>query len=56
MSTEMLNFSHVASGYGEREVLKDVNLTIEEGDFVGLIGSNGTGKSTLLNHLRTDPS
>ena len=48
MSTEMLNFSHVASGYGEREVLKDVNLTIEEGDFVGLIGSNGTGKSTLL--------
>ncbi len=32
----------------EREVLKDINLTIKNGEAVGLIGVNGSGKSTLL--------
>lgn len=45
---EILRFEHVAAAYGEREVLKDINLTIREGEFAGLIGSNGTGKSTLI--------
>lgn len=35
----------------ERHVLKDVNLTIEAGDFVSVIGNNGAGKSTLLNTI-----
>lgn len=48
MSNEILKFEHVAAAYGDREVLKDVNLTIREGEFAGLIGSNGTGKSTLI--------
>ena len=48
MNAEMLKFSHVAAGYGDREILHDVTLSVEEGDFVGLIGSNGTGKSTLI--------
>ncbi len=33
----------------ERMALRDVSLTLEEGDFVTIIGSNGAGKSTLLN-------
>jgi len=34
--------------YGDNPVLKDVNLTVKEGDFFGIIGPNGGGKSTLL--------
>lgn len=35
----------------EKRALKDINLTIEEGEFVGVIGATGSGKSTLLQHL-----
>ena len=45
---EILTFHHVAAGYGEREILKDVTMSVKEGEFVGLIGANGTGKSTLI--------
>ena len=31
--------------------LKDVNLEIEDGEFIGLIGHTGSGKSTLIQHL-----
>ena len=48
MNGEILRFDHVAAGYGQREVLRDVTLSIREGEFAGLIGSNGTGKSTLI--------
>ena len=40
MNAEMLKFSHVAAGYRDREILHDVTLSVEEGDFVGLIGSD----------------
>jgi len=36
--------------YGETVAVEDVSLTVEEGDFLGLIGPNGSGKTTLL-HL-----
>jgi phosphonate transport system ATP-binding protein len=35
----------------ERPILKDINLTIQSGEFVGLLGLNGAGKSTLLRSL-----
>lgn len=34
--------------YGEKHILKDINLTIEKGKIIGLLGKNGTGKSTLI--------
>lgn len=52
----MLNISnlHMTFNKGtvnEKRVLKGVNLTIEKGDFVTVIGGNGAGKSTLLNSI-----
>lgn len=44
----MLSFSHTAVGYGEKLVLQDVSFQVRKGEYVALIGSNGTGKSTLI--------
>ncbi len=48
-----LELNNVNKGYGEgvarTEVLKDINLSIKEGEFVSLIGHSGCGKSTVLN-------
>lgn len=43
-----IKIENMSFGYEDGMVLKDVNLAVEEGDFVGIIGSNGTGKSTLI--------
>jgi len=38
----------VGVSYGEVRVLDGINLTVEPGDFLGIIGPNGSGKTTLL--------
>ena len=48
---EHLNYVYMAGGPYETKALSDVNLTIEDGEFVGLIGHTGSGKSTLVQHL-----
>lgn len=50
----MLKIQHVSKTFNpgtitERKALFDINLTLEDGDFVTIIGGNGAGKSTLLN-------
>ncbi|WP_254808212.1 metal ABC transporter ATP-binding protein [Natronosalvus amylolyticus] len=39
---------NVSFSYEDRPVLKDVSLSVEEGDFLGIVGPNGSGKTTLL--------
>ncbi|MEK7524710.1 MAG: metal ABC transporter ATP-binding protein [Patescibacteria group bacterium] len=47
--TPIIEIQHLSFSYwGSHQALKNINLTIYEGDFVGLIGPNGGGKSTLL--------
>ncbi|MGE8036940.1 polar amino acid ABC transporter ATP-binding protein [Lysinibacillus sp. KCTC 33748] len=52
----MIRFQNVNKHYGDFHVLKDINLTIEKGEVVVIIGPSGSGKSTLLrciNRLET---
>jgi putative ABC transport system ATP-binding protein len=42
---------HYPAGFGKIEILKDIDLTIFEGEFVSIMGPSGSGKSTLLNIL-----
>ncbi|HIC89280.1 MAG TPA: ABC transporter ATP-binding protein [Anaerolineae bacterium] len=44
----MLRVENLNTGYGEVQVLWDVNMEVHRGEVVALIGSNGAGKSTLL--------
>lgn len=44
----ILKIEHMTKGYRTQEVLKDVNLEVESGHIVGLLGRNGAGKTTLL--------
>ena len=50
----MLKITHLHKTFfpntpNEKKALRGVNLTLEEGDFVTVIGSNGSGRSTLMN-------
>jgi len=44
----MLELSGVSAGYGPLKVLTDINLRVEEGEFVTVVGPNGAGKTTLM--------
>ena len=48
---EHLNYVYSAGTAYEKHALKDINLEIPEGEFVGVIGHTGSGKSTLIQHL-----
>jgi iron complex transport system ATP-binding protein len=47
MST-VLEMRNVSAGYSGTPVISDINISINEGEFVGIIGPNGAGKTTLL--------
>lgn len=48
MRNEIIKISNLNFAYDKTDVLQNINLSIEEGDFLAIIGPNGGGKSTLL--------
>ena len=51
LKTENLNYVYSENTPFEMAALKNVNIEIEQGDFVGIIGHTGSGKSTLVQHF-----
>ena len=55
----MLELSHIYKTFNqgtidEKVLFSDFNITVNDGDFVGVIGSNGSGKTTMLNVISGD--
>ena len=48
MQEELLKLQNIYKNFGNVKVLKDVNVKINKGEVVALIGDNGAGKSTLI--------
>lgn len=47
----MLQVDQISKAYGDRLLFSNISFSIEEGEKVGLIAANGTGKTTLLRIL-----
>ena len=47
----MITVKNLSFSYGQKEVLKDISMTVREGSIYGLLGENGVGKTTLLTLL-----
>lgn len=48
MGTPLIEIKNLSAGYDSRTVLRNVNLTVYDRDFLGIIGPNGGGKTTLI--------
>ena len=47
-SSKLIEIEHLSAGYEGKEVLHDINLTVTSDDYLGIIGPNGGGKTTLI--------
>lgn len=51
MNKEIIKFTNTSIGYGKNVIVNDINISIHENDFIGIVGPNGAGKTTLLKTL-----
>ena len=49
--TNIISARHVNKKYGKKQVLSDINFTAERGEVIGIVGTNGAGKTTFLKSL-----
>lgn len=47
----VIEIEHLDAGYGDRQILTDICLTIYEGEIMVIMGGSGSGKTTLLRHI-----
>ena len=50
----VINVEHISKLYGDKMILEDLSCSVDEGDKIGIIGINGTGKSTLLRIIASE--
>lgn len=51
MTKTILDIKNLKKSYGQNEVLKDISLTVQQGEVISIIGSSGSGKSTFLRSI-----
>ena len=51
MVRELITVRGVDRSFGPVDVLKDINMIVNDGDRIGIVGHNGAGKTTLLNTI-----
>ena len=51
MSKVIVKLENFCKSYGKREIIKDLNLEVYEGEFLTLLGSSGCGKTTILRSI-----
>ena len=56
--SEILRLEHLEKSFGDHKVLRDINMTVNKGDVISVIGPSGSGKSTMLRcvNLLEEPS
>lgn len=51
MNREILNLKNLSVSYGDINILKDIDLSLQKGEILGIVGESGSGKSTLIKSI-----